>query len=254
MIKFFRKIRQKLLSENKFSQYLIYAIGEIILVVIGILIALQINNWNESNNLTKKELALLVNLKNDLNTDILQLTRQDSIYEKIGRETKMGLNLFYNAKNINDIESVSKLTTQLWDDLYINQNTYNEMINSGSLYSIKNKSLKKRIIKYYLDADSDKYYIREVSKEQSHLYVKTSEMNPYKLLVSQMNNPRINRNSIDTTWINNPKSPTYLAVSRYLERNQDYNINYRREVYSRNIIAAEKLVSKIDEELDERNQ
>uniref|UniRef100_UPI0030DA5AE8 DUF6090 family protein n=1 Tax=uncultured Planktosalinus sp. TaxID=1810935 RepID=UPI0030DA5AE8 len=47
MIQFFRKIRQKLLSENKFSKYLIYAIGEIILVVIGILIALQINNWNE---------------------------------------------------------------------------------------------------------------------------------------------------------------------------------------------------------------
>ena len=46
MIKFFRKIRQKLLSENKFSKYLIYAIGEIILVVIGILIAVSINNAN----------------------------------------------------------------------------------------------------------------------------------------------------------------------------------------------------------------
>jgi len=44
MIKIFRKVRQKLLAENKFSQYLIYAIGEIVLVVIGILIALQINN------------------------------------------------------------------------------------------------------------------------------------------------------------------------------------------------------------------
>ena len=47
MIKFFRKIRQKMLTENKFSKYLIYAIGEIILVVIGILIALSINTWNE---------------------------------------------------------------------------------------------------------------------------------------------------------------------------------------------------------------
>lgn len=46
MIKFFRKVRQKLLTENNFSKYLIYAIGEIILVVIGILIALQVNNWN----------------------------------------------------------------------------------------------------------------------------------------------------------------------------------------------------------------
>ena len=50
MIKLFRKIRQKTLTENKFGKYLTYAIGEIILVVIGILIALSINNWNEEEN------------------------------------------------------------------------------------------------------------------------------------------------------------------------------------------------------------
>jgi hypothetical protein len=49
MIKFFRKIRQKLLVENKISKYLLYAIGEVVLVVIGILIALSVNNWNEGN-------------------------------------------------------------------------------------------------------------------------------------------------------------------------------------------------------------
>lgn len=48
MIKFFRRIRQSLLAENKISKYLVYAIGEIVLVVIGILIALQINTWNEN--------------------------------------------------------------------------------------------------------------------------------------------------------------------------------------------------------------
>ncbi|MEN2281330.1 DUF6090 family protein [Algoriphagus sp. SE2] len=48
MIKFFRKIRYNLMSENNTSKYVKYAIGEIVLVVIGILIALQINNWNES--------------------------------------------------------------------------------------------------------------------------------------------------------------------------------------------------------------
>ena len=47
MIKFFRRIRQKLLSESKFSKYLLYAIGEIVLVMIGILLALQVNTWNE---------------------------------------------------------------------------------------------------------------------------------------------------------------------------------------------------------------
>lgn len=47
MIKFFKKIRQNLLNKGKTNKYFKYAIGEIVLVVIGILIALQINNWNE---------------------------------------------------------------------------------------------------------------------------------------------------------------------------------------------------------------
>ena len=68
MIKFFRQIRQHLLSENKFSKYMLYAIGEIVLVVIGILIALSINQWNnnrvnkiESNNFNKRLLAEVSN-------------------------------------------------------------------------------------------------------------------------------------------------------------------------------------------------
>ena len=59
MIKFFRQIRQQLLTENKLAKYLLYAIGEIILVVIGILIGLQINNWNTSKIESKnKEIGL----------------------------------------------------------------------------------------------------------------------------------------------------------------------------------------------------
>ena len=72
MIKFFRKIRQKMLTENKFSKYLLYAIGEIILVVIGILIALWINNWNQEQILTKQTDALLHNMVLDLKTDTTQ--------------------------------------------------------------------------------------------------------------------------------------------------------------------------------------
>tara|TARA_R110000744_G_scaffold97420_1_gene188243 strand:+ start:1859 stop:2056 length:198 start_codon:yes stop_codon:yes gene_type:complete len=59
MIKFFRKIRQKMLTENKFSKYLLYAIGEIVLVVIGILIALQVNNLNEVEKVKDKEVIYL---------------------------------------------------------------------------------------------------------------------------------------------------------------------------------------------------
>ncbi|MGB5481605.1 MAG: DUF6090 family protein, partial [Eudoraea sp.] len=66
MIKFFRKIRQNLLMENKTGKYFKYAIGEIVLVVIGILIALQINNWNESSKQRIEEVRLLEKVSIDL--------------------------------------------------------------------------------------------------------------------------------------------------------------------------------------------
>jgi len=69
MIKVLRNIRQKLIMENKTSKYLKYAIGEIVLVVLGILIALQINNWNEANNAKLKENATLKNFVQDLKSD-----------------------------------------------------------------------------------------------------------------------------------------------------------------------------------------
>ena len=66
MIKFFRKIRQKLLSENNFGKYLLYALGEILLVVIGILIALQVNNWNESKKISRQEIVLIEKVQTGL--------------------------------------------------------------------------------------------------------------------------------------------------------------------------------------------
>lgn len=70
MIVFFRRFRKRLAAENKPIQYLRYAIGEIVLVVIGILIALQIHNWNETKTLTKKEITILKEIKKNLQNDL----------------------------------------------------------------------------------------------------------------------------------------------------------------------------------------
>ena len=73
MIKFFRHIRKRLLSENRFNKYLLYAIGEIVLVVIGILIALQINNWNESRKLAQSGKEFIKEIYKELNTEIANI-------------------------------------------------------------------------------------------------------------------------------------------------------------------------------------
>ena len=99
MIKFFRKIRQNLLMENKTSKYFKYAIGEIVLVVFGILIALQLSNWNELQNRCHKEIvnlkALKSELQNDLTTEFIDGNK--SYLEK--EKTLNKLTAFYNNKN-----------------------------------------------------------------------------------------------------------------------------------------------------------
>ena len=74
-MKFYRKIRQKLLSEGKTSKYFRYAIGEILLVMIGILLALQVNNWNDRRIEAKREQTILKNLHAEFNDNLTELQR-----------------------------------------------------------------------------------------------------------------------------------------------------------------------------------
>lgn len=101
MIKFFRKIRKRFLSEGKFSKYLLYALGEIILVVIGILIALQVNDWNLERKQNEQEIKmlneLLMNLRLDSadhawNMDWYRTLMNSSRYVRVGLEERQPWN------------------------------------------------------------------------------------------------------------------------------------------------------------------
>ena len=133
MIKFFRKIRQKLLSENKFSKYFIYAIGEIVLVVIGILIALQINNWNEGNKQRAKEVdlvnALILDLDLKLNENISDLEIGEQIIERCNKvKFDVQAGMLVDTSNVKDI--LDGLASDEW--FYVtNTPTYNSIVNSG---------------------------------------------------------------------------------------------------------------------------
>jgi hypothetical protein len=73
MIKFFRHFRQAMIKENRVSKYLLYAIGEIVLVVIGIMIALQINNWNEQKKVNRELVEVLKEVRSNLIADSLKI-------------------------------------------------------------------------------------------------------------------------------------------------------------------------------------
>jgi len=147
MIKFFRKIRQQLLTENKFSKYLLYAIGEIVLVVIGILIALQINNDNEIRKSREKELHYLNNIKSDLQLNINEI--QDYIDIRSRRIVSANKVIeHFEGKPLTDLDEFNRNIVNIytWRKFYQINNTFQELTNSGNLALISNDSIKNTLL------------------------------------------------------------------------------------------------------------
>ena len=123
MIKFFRKIRKKLLTENKFSKYLFYAFGEIVLVVIGILIALQINNWNVDRIRNEKEVFNLIELKRSLENDMnAEIKPSIEWFEHRYEVTNVLIDEFNNPNLTISLDSVE--TIDSWYFNFIIRNSY----------------------------------------------------------------------------------------------------------------------------------
>lgn len=147
MIQFFRKIRQNLLSENKVSKYLIYALGEIILVVIGILIALQINNNNEVHKIRDKELQYLKNLRSDLHLNMTEIDNYIAM-RTIRIESANKVIEYYEGKPLVDLNdfNLHAVNVYTWQKFFQADNTFQELINSGNLAIISNERIKNQLL------------------------------------------------------------------------------------------------------------
>lgn len=147
-----------MLTESKFSKYILYAIGEIFLVVIGILIALGINNWNQEN----KDLKLSKEYLSRIHRDIVQDTinfREIINYNKNLRSDIKGM-LVTLYSEIDKKEEVQKMST-IYDNALNqvfspNDNSYKGIVNSGALQMIQNLELKEAIVKLYSEYDEKK--------------------------------------------------------------------------------------------------
>lgn len=147
MIRFFRKIRQQLLSQDKFSKYLLYAVGEILLVVIGILIALQINNFNEDRKARDKEQIVLKNLKEDFLANQKIIDRSLAVHEYHLNELKSYLkHLGPNVPALTD--SIYKFDVSDYGKLNLINGTLQAVINTDKFEIIQNELLKKKLSTY----------------------------------------------------------------------------------------------------------
>lgn len=221
MIKFFRHIRQSMIRENRTSKYLLYAIGEIVLVVIGILIALQINNWNEErkNNVFEKE--ILSQIQQNLVQDRNNLLEIKSWHQKAFDASERLVDDSLRNKNLDSVpywlgEVVHFSRFQSLTNSY-------EALKSAGLQNVKNKDLRKSLGIYYddkvnlvsktlgdieyafnnqwlplMEAHATNFEFREILEveDMQHFF---SETNAWRLLMLNRDNIRASIRNLENT-------------------------------------------------------
>ena len=162
MIPVFRKIRKKMADDNRPLKYMRYAIGEIVLVVIGILIALQINNWKEEQKAKRVEFVILTELKKNINADILEMdSTVISVNHRI-RSSKIISKSFANNDSYHDSLNSHFGWAMVCDNMFFHTGAYESLKSSGSQL-INDEALRFEISNYYdYSINSMKNSFREI--------------------------------------------------------------------------------------------
>lgn len=236
MINFFRKIRRQLANENKFQRYMRYAIGEVALVVVGILIALSINNWNDSRKERVKEKEILVTLKNDLITNI------DILHSDISR-------LEYNISACDSLIGVIEYKKPMSDSLpryfhtvrFFANNKLSfsayEALRSSGFDIIKNNDLRSEIINLF-----EVTYSKMIENLNRLLNNSGETISQYYLL----NMESFAGEAIPNNYEKVISDPVYKNIVSALKSRQLWSIDLKKPC----ITESERLIQLIDVELN----
>ena len=241
MIKFFRRIRYDLMEKNKTSKYFKYAIGEIVLVVIGILIALQINNWNENrkNKITEADYYCRILDDFELNEKLI-----DETTKLTTNKIKLCKALILDLNNIPNNRStiLNNFVVAVRQDVFVPSNiTFEEITSSGQLKLLTDLKLKNRLIQYsiflnnilnllqenrnqIIERMSDFEFISEFGYQDIHYL--NQEFDKEHLALLPKNN-----------WTNEPNNPLFLKFQdnlvlyiALLIRQKQHLANLKKEI------------------------
>jgi len=250
MIKFFRTIRQNLLMENKPGKYLKYAIGEIILVVIGILIALQINNWNESNKIDKSIASHLEILRQNLIEDQTQL---QSLKENMTENIKCADSSMAQIKTLVPLNnSMKKYLILLVREFQFSPNTNGiETMTQSNEIPALDTELRTAVLNYYalIERTKEREHISNtqiqtkfepyINGEYAVIFQKDNE---FEFISSFYQDDPRPTSPIDEDKILNDKTLESVLVSRY------YQCIALEDFYSELIESSDKILSIINSE------
>ncbi|NCF74446.1 MAG: hypothetical protein GWP67_13195 [Gammaproteobacteria bacterium] len=129
------------------SKYALYAVGEVVLVVVGILIALQINNANEQRLQREREVGFLENLRDDSEINLAELNKF-LVTRKARIASAEQMVRYFEGEPVEKLEDFvyHNIHVQLWQKFYQNNNTYQELVNSGNLGILSNAAIKRELL------------------------------------------------------------------------------------------------------------
>jgi ribosomal protein L16 Arg81 hydroxylase len=218
-----------------------------VLVVIGILIALQINTWNQNLQTRNKKVVYLQNLKSDLNSNIKRMQSIDTMFSKSLTNNKEAFEILKNMTLVKEFGVADSLLQGNWTTFDVYRSTYDEMINTGSFYTLSSKVLTEKInVHYKLAAKYECFYV-EINRNGQNI-MNNENLSPLRILGDRWDKKSVDLKNIDTTWINNRNSKTYLAF--YKKADFYVEIGRARGVFAKKFIeSCEELIGTIDKEL-----
>jgi hypothetical protein len=235
MIKFFRRIRQNLISENKFTKYLLYAIGEIILVVIGILIALSINNRNNQKILRQTELTVYENIKSQINEDRGLLEGVIS-YNNIYAEQYKFANEIIEENDRSKIDTLARIAPNIfkYSDINRSGNIFQNLINSGDLKLLTNHEIVESI----------------QSLEELYIYMNRMEDIHFKVILEYAGSGIIDNINFINGQVERPDDIYSFKFQNLLFAFLDIS-DEKNDVYHRAVDQIDRISQIIDQELEE---
>ena len=241
MIKFFRHLRKSLINQNLMGKYFKYALGEIILVVIGILIALQINNWNENrkNNIIEADYYCRILDDFKLNEKLI-----DENFELTTKRIKLTKELIKDLNNTpNDRSSIlNKFVVALRHDVSIPSNiTFDDLTSSGQLKLLTDIKLKNRLIQHSTFLNNTLNLLKENRNEVVKRYTDFELITEVGYQEIDYMNQELDKEHIallpKTNWTNDPTHPIFIKFQDNLVfilgmqiRQKQHFSNLKREI------------------------
>ncbi len=254
MIGFFRRIRKKLADDNKPLKYARYAIGEIVLVVVGILIALQVNTWNEHRKNKGVETKYLKNLIIDLAYDTTYFEDQIILMKNAIKNQHVYISMSYEKQGtLDDVIKLFSFFDVNTQHLVIQNPTYADVISTGNLNIFSNENVKKSLMLYYKLYEEISENIKEYNLVSTEYMIEADRIAPNatKFYAPKLFNSEMYFEG-EWEYINNPLSKEFLTlqlqISLYLERNQEH-IEYYKTLKE----SARTLIQILQEELSEKS-